>query len=310
MEVMVAPRTLRLIAPSGYCHNQDAAQRAVSRLQAEGHHLDNLSAISRRYQRFAGDDAQRLNDINALAALDALPDIVLAVRGGYGASRLLDKIDYIGLQRRLLNQPVALCGHSDFTAIQLALLAQIGLITFSGPMLTGNFGAEALSEFTQTHFWQALTSPTVNLSWRSESPDQGRWQGALWGGNLAMICSLIGTPCMPQIEGGILVIEDVNEHPFRIERMLIQLQQSGILPRQKAIITGSFTSTSLSAYDNGFDFATVWQRMRDEFQIPVISDLAFGHAADTVTLPLGASATLQIENGEAQFAFTGHPTLR
>lgn len=307
---MVTPRTLRLIAPSGYCHNQDAAQRAVHRLQAAGHHLENLSAITRRFQRFAGDDAQRLNDINALAKLEALPDIVLAVRGGYGASRLLDKIDYVGLQRRLLNQPVALCGHSDFTALQLALLAQIGLITFSGPMLAGNFGAEALSDFTESHFWQTLTSPTVSLSWSSTSPDHGRWQGTLWGGNLAMICSLIGTPWMPQIEGGILVIEDVNEHPFRIERMLIQLQQSGILSRQQAIITGSFTSTSLSAYDNGFDFATVWQRIRDEFQIPVISDLAFGHDADTVTLPLGASATLQIENGEAQFAFTGHPTLR
>ncbi|WP_345826863.1 muramoyltetrapeptide carboxypeptidase [Pantoea sp. BRR-3P] len=307
---MFTPRTLRLIAPSGYCHNQDAAQRAVSRLQAAGHHLQNQSAITRRYQRFAGDDAQRLNDINELATLEPLPDIMLAVRGGYGASRLLDKIDYIGLQRRLLNQPVALCGHSDFTAIQLALLAQTGLITFSGPMLAGNFGAEALSEFTQYHFWQALTSPTVNVSWPSESPDRGPWHGTLWGGNLAMICSLIGTPWMPQIEGGILVIEDVNEHPFRIERMLIQLQQSGILPRQKAIITGSFTSTSLSAYDNGFDFSTVWQRVRDEYHIPVISDLAFGHDADTVTLPLGASATLQIESGEAQLAFTGHPTLR
>jgi len=232
------------------------------------------------------------------------------VRGGYGASRLLDHLDYVALQRRLLNQPVALCGHSDFTAIQLALLAQTGLITFSGPMLAGNFGAEALSEFTVSHFWQALTSPTVNLAWHSASPDRGRWQGTLWGGNLAMICSLIGTPWLPQIEDGILVIEDVNEHPFRIERMLIQLQQSGILARQRAIVTGSFTSTALSDYDNGFDFATVWQRLRDEYQIAVISDLPFGHDADTVTLPLGASATLEIDQGAARLAFTGHPTLR
>ncbi|MEB5835387.1 muramoyltetrapeptide carboxypeptidase [Pantoea dispersa] len=307
---MLAPRSIRLIAPSGYCHNQDAARRAVQRLQAEGHQLQNPEAITRRWQRFAGDEAQRLQDVNALASLASLPDIVLAVRGGYGASRLLDHLDYVALQRRLLNQPVALCGHSDFTAIQLALLAQIGLITFSGPMLAGNFGAEALSEFTVSHFWQALTSPTVNLAWRSASPDRGRWQGTLWGGNLAMICSLIGTPWLPQIEDGILVIEDVNEHPFRIERMLIQLQQSGILARQRAIVTGSFTSTALSDYDNGFDFATVWQRLRDEYQIAVISDLPFGHDADTVTLPLGASATLEIDQGAARLAFTGHPTLR
>lgn len=307
---MVAPRSFHLIAPSGYCHNQTAAQRAVARLEAEGHHIAHQSVITRRFQRFAGDDAQRLNDINQLASLSVLPDIVLAVRGGYGASRLLDHIDYIGLQRRLLNQPTALCGHSDFTAIQLALLAQTGLITFSGPMLAGNFGAETLSEFTLAHFWQALTLPAVTINWRSESPDEGRWQGTLWGGNLAMICSLTGTPWLPQIDGGILVIEDVNEPPFRIERMLIQLQQSGILARQQAIITGSFTSTSLSEYDNGFDFSTVWQRIRHDDQIPVVSDLAFGHDADTVTLPLGASATLQVDRGAARLTFTGHPTLR
>lgn len=307
---MPAPRSVRLIAPSGYCHNQAAAQRAVQRLQAAGHVVENLSAITRRYQRFAGDDAQRLADINQLVALPTLPDIVLAVRGGYGISRLLEQVDYAGLRQRLLHQPLALCGHSDFTALQLALLAQSGLTTFSSPMLAGNFGAEALSEFTVSHFWQALTSPTVNLSWRSQSPDRGRWQGTLWGGNLAMIASLVGTPWLPSITDGILVIEDVNEHPFRIERMLIQLQQSGILARQRALITGSFTSTALSEYDNGFDFASVWQRVRDTCQIPVISDLAFGHDADTVTLASGARATLQIENGEAQLAYTGHPTLR
>ncbi|MFH8134266.1 muramoyltetrapeptide carboxypeptidase [Pantoea osteomyelitidis] len=307
---MVEPRTIRLIAPSGYCHNQPAAQRGVARLQAEGHQLQNLTAITRRFQRFAGDDAERLADINDLASLPVLPDVVLAVRGGYGASRLLDRIDYIALQRRLLNQPVALCGHSDFTAIQLALLAQTGLITFSAPMLAGNFGAGILSEFTAGHFWQALTSPTVTISWQSQTTDSGEWKGTLWGGNLAMICSLIGTPWLPQFEDGILVIEDVNEHPFRIERMLIQLQQSGILARQRAVITGSFTSTALSDYDNGFDFSTVWQRLRDACQLPVITDLAFGHDAETVTLPLGASARLQVTEGDARISITGHPTLR
>ncbi|MDL4914067.1 MAG: muramoyltetrapeptide carboxypeptidase [Enterobacterales bacterium endosymbiont of Blomia tropicalis] len=304
------PRSIHLISPSGYCHNQPAAKRGVNYLRDAGHQVENDKVIARRFQRFAGTDAERLADINQLAQLETLPDIVLAVRGGYGASRLLEAIDYIGLQRRLLNQPLALCGHSDFTAIQLALLAQVGLISFSAPMLAGNFGAEALSDFTLQHFWQALSSPTVNVAWQSTTPDNGNWQGTLWGGNLAMICSLIGTPWLPQIENGILVIEDVNEHPFRIERMLIQLQQCGILARQRAIVTGSFTSTALSAYDNGFDFSTVWQRIRDTSGLPVISDLTFGHAPDTVTLPLGASARLQVMQGQAQLQATGHPVLR
>lgn len=302
-------RSVHLISPSGYCHNQPAAWRGVERLRAAGHQVDNLETIGRRFQRFAGTDAERLAEFNRLAQLKTLPDIVLAVRGGYGASRLLAQIDYVGLQGRLLNQPLALCGHSDFTALQLALLAQTGLVSFSAPMLAGNFGAEALSDFTLTHFWQALTSPTVNVGWRSETPDVGEWQGTLWGGNLAMICSLIGTPWLPQFDDGILVIEDVNEHPFRVERMLIQLQQSGILARQRAIITGSFTSSALSDYDNGFDFASVWQYLRDVTSLPVISDLAFGHDADTVTLPLGARARLRVANHQAELQATGHPVL-
>lgn len=302
-------RSIHLVSPSGYCHNQPAAWRGVERLRAAGHQVDNLETLTRRFQRFAGTDAERLAEFNQLAQLETLPDIVLAVRGGYGASRLLAQIDYVGLQRRLLNQPLALCGHSDFTALQLALLAQTGLVSFSGPMLAGNFGAEALSEFTLSHFWQALTSPTVKVGWRSETPDSGEWQGTLWGGNLAMICSLIGTPWLPQFDDGILVIEDVNEHPFRIERMLIQLQQSGVLARQRAIITGSFTSSALSDYDNGFDFASVWRYLRDLTGLPVISDLAFGHDADTVTLPLGARACLRVANHQAELQATGHPVL-
>ncbi|WP_432413269.1 muramoyltetrapeptide carboxypeptidase [Pantoea allii] len=302
-------RSIRLIAPSGYCHNQPAALLGVERLRAEGHRVDNDAVIARRFQRFAGTDDERLGDINELADLATLPDIVLAVRGGYGATRLLPSVDYAGLKRRFAQQPLALCGHSDFTVLQLALLQHAGVISFSGPMLAGNFGAEVLSEFTLQHFWHALTSPTVKVAWQSTTPDQGRWQGTLWGGNLAMISSLIGTPWMPQIENGILVIEDVNEHPFRIERMLLQLQQCGILARQQAIITGSFTSTALSEYDNGFDFSTVWQRIRDISGLPVISDLDFGHGPDTVTLPLGATATLQVNQGQVALQASGHPVL-
>ena len=181
---------------------------------------------------------------------------------------------------------------SDFTAIQLALLAQTGLITFSGPMLAGNFGAEALSELPSA----LLAGANISYSQSGVAQRQSgsRLAGHAVGRQSGDDLLLIGTPWLPQIEDGILVIEDVNEHPFRIERMLIQLQQSGILARQRAIVTGSFTSTALSDYDNGFDFATVWQR-RDEYQIAVISDLPFGHDADTVTLPLGASATLEID---------------
>lgn len=301
-------RLFHLVAPSGYCHNQAAAQHGIERLSAAGHRVENQTVISRRYQRFAGSDSERLHDINALASLHPLPDIVLAVRGGYGASRLLDQIDYPALQQ-LAGKPLAICGHSDFTALQLALLSQSGLITFSGPMLCGNFGAEQLSDFTAEHFWRAITQSEFSVTWQTMAAD-AQVSGTLWGGNLAMIASLVGTPWLPAVDDGILVIEDVNEHPFRTERMLLQLHQSGILARQRAIITGSFTGAALTDYDNGFDFSCVWQRIRELTGVPVITDLAFGHDQDTVTLPIGAQARLQVTQGRSQLSIKGHPTLK
>lgn len=303
------PRTIHLIAPSGYCHNQPAAALGIQRLEQAGHQVVNQTVTGRRFQRFAGSDAERLQDINALARLSPLPDIILAVRGGYGVTRLLDQIDYTGLQQQLQGQPVALCGHSDLTALQLALLSQTGLITFSGPMLCSNFGASALSDFSWHHFWQALTSAAFTLTWASSTPTLPALTGTLWGGNLAMIMTLIGTPWMPVIDNGILVIEDVNEHPFRTERMLLQLHQCGILARQRAIIVGSFTGANTTDYDNGFSFATVWQRIRDLTGLPVIDGLDFGHDQATVTLPLGAQGTLSVARGQASLQISGHPVL-
>ena len=300
-------RHFHLVAPSGYCHNQPAARRGIAWLEDQGHQVENSEIIGRRFQRFAGNDGDRLQDINALATLSPLPDIVLAVRGGYGASRLLAHIDYTALQD-LQDKPLAICGHSDFTALQLALLTQSGVITFSGPMLCANFGAEQLSDFTLQHFWRAVTSPQFSVKWQTTAPDT-EISGRLWGGNLAMIASLVGTPWLPQYDDGILVIEDINEHPFRTERMLLQLHHSGILARQRAIITGSFTGATLSDYDNGFDFASVWQNIREITGLPVITDLAFGHAADTVTLPLGAQARLRVSHGHSELQLTGHPTI-
>lgn len=230
-----------LIAPSGYCINQEAANRGVQRLQEAGHQVAHQEVIPRRALRFAGTENQRLADINQLAALDGKNRIVLAVRGGYGATRLLPQIDWQGLIARQQQDPLLICGHSDFTAIQMGLLAKGSIITFSGPMLAGNFGAEALNEFTEHHFWQALRNPAFTLEWHGEGPDC-RASGTLWGGNLAMLTSLIGTPWMPKISDGVLVVEDINEHPFRVERMLLQLLNSGILAR-----SGQLSSAALPA---------------------------------------------------------------
>ncbi|EHS6108882.1 muramoyltetrapeptide carboxypeptidase [Salmonella enterica] len=298
-----------LIAPSGYCINQQAALRGVQRLTDAGHQVENDEVIRRRYQRFAGTDAERLADVNSLASLTSPDTIVMPVRGGYGASRLLDRIDWQALASRQQRDPLLICGHSDFTAIQAGLLAQANVITFSGPMLAANFGAETLNTFTEQHFWLALRKAQFTVEWQGDGP-QCDVQGTLWGGNLAMLISLIGTPWMPTIDKGILVLEDVNEHPFRVERMLLQLEYAGILNRQSAIVLGSFSGAAPNEYDAGYSLESVYAFLRSRLSVPLIIGLDFGHEQRTVTLPIGANATLKNTRQGTQLTLSGHPTLQ
>lgn len=298
-----------LIAPSGYCINQQAALRGVQRLTDAGHQVENDEVIRRRFQRFAGTDAERLADVNSLASLTSPDTIVMPVRGGYGASRLLDRIDWQALASRQQRDPLLICGHSDFTAIQAGLLAQANVITFSGPMLAANFGAETLNTFTEQHFWLALRKAQFTVEWQGDGP-QCDVQGTLWGGNLAMLISLIGTPWMPTINKGILVLEDVNEHPFRVERMLLQLEYAGILNRQSAIVLGSFSGAAPNEYDAGYSLESVYAFLRSRLSVPLITGLDFGHEQRTVTLPIGANATLKNTRQGTQLTLSGHPTLQ
>ncbi|EAA3031262.1 muramoyltetrapeptide carboxypeptidase [Salmonella enterica subsp. enterica] len=298
-----------LIAPSGYCINQQAALRGVQRLTDAGHQVENDEVIRRRFQRFAGTDAERLADVNSLASLTSPDTIVMPVRGGYGASRLLDRIDWQALASRQQRDPLLICGHSDFTAIQAGLLAQANVITFSGPMLAANFGAETLNTFTEQHFWLALRKAQFTVEWQGDGP-QCDAQGTLWGGNLAMLISLIGTPWMPTIDKGILVLEDVNEHPFRVERMLLQLEYAGILNRQSAIVLGSFSGAAPNEYDAGYSLESVYAFLRSRLSVPLITGLDFGHEQRTVTLPIGANAMLKNTRQGAQLTLSGHPTLQ
>jgi len=296
-----------LIAPSGYCINQSAAALGVQRLESQGHQVDNRQVIARRDQRFAGNDAERLDDLNALVQLTDPDVIVLPVRGGYGASRLLTQVDWAGLAVRQRTNPLLICGHSDFTAFQSGLLALGNVITFSGPMLAANFGAPALNDFTQEHFWRALRNETFSIDWAGDGP-RCQVQGQLWGGNLAMLVSLLATPWFPAIDGGILVVEDINEHPFRVERMLLQLLHAGVLARQNALILGSFSHAEPNEYDAGYTLNSVVDYLRSRLDIPVITGLAFGHEQDTVTLPLGARAVLR-HDAHSQLTLNGHPVL-
>lgn len=320
------PYRIRLLAPSGRVPDPASVARAVERLQAAGHELSGLETLERQAQRFAGTDAERAADFGRLSDPSRPPpDIALAVRGGYGAMRLLHHIDFEALAAALARRPTALVGHSDFTAIQLALLAKSGAVSFAGPMLTANFGAVMPSAFTRDHFWGLLESSDYTIHFGAAGDDGASdlsgvsrsrrrqaidVQGPLWGSNLSMLAALCGTEFMPEIDGGILFVEDVNEHPYRVERMLLQLCLAGVLPRQHALVLGAFTGKAVAGYDHGFDMDSVVERISEAAGIPVITGLPFGHIDDMVTLPIGARASLRSEGEGYVLRMSGYPQLR
>jgi muramoyltetrapeptide carboxypeptidase len=299
---------IRLIAPSGYPHDPAAMARGVERLREAGCMVEGLEVLERAELRFAGSDRERAADINQLASMATRPDVALVTRGGYGASRLLPHLHYDALRERLAGASTLLVGHSDFTALQLALYAKSGVCTFSGPLLA-DLGAESCTDYTWRHFWNTITSPASSAVWSGTATAEVDVQGPLWGGNLAVLCSLLGTPYFPRIEGGILFVEDVGEPPFRIERLLYQLHLSGVLARQRALVLGDFSHCQPGARDNGYDLAAAFAQIRAVAGIPVVDGMPHGHAAKQLTLPFGAPARLQVVDGRAQLDFAGYPHL-
>ena len=299
---------VRLIAPSGYAHDPAAMARGVARLREAGCLVEGTEVLDRAQLRFAGSDAERAQDINALATLEHLPDIALATRGGYGAARLLEHLDYGALRERLAGSSLALVGHSDFTALQLALYARSGVHSFAGPLLA-DLGTEPCPAYTWEHFWTTLGSDASAATWSGAGEVELDVQGPLWGGNLAVLCSLLGTPYFPAIEGGILFLEDLGEPPFRIERLFYQLHLSGVLGRQRALVLGDFHACRPGPRDNGYDLTTAMAQLAQVAGIPVVHGLPHGHAARQLTLPFGAQARLQVSAGQATLHLGGYPHL-
>lgn len=289
-----------LYAPAGFATAPAAVERAVARLTAAGHRVTVDPTCGTRWQRFSATDDERLAAVLRMAE-DPAVELAIAVRGGYGWSRLMDRLDFAGLAR----SGTRWLGHSDFTAFQLAALAHAGLRTFAGPMAAYDFGAETPSAFTLDHCFRLLGAERETVACALDGPDVA-CEGTLWGGNLAMVAHLVGTPHLPDIEGGILFLEDIGEHPYRIERMLYQLHCAGILERQRALVLGCFNGYELSGNDAGYDFAAMVAHVRSRFDVPVLTGLPFGHCPDKLTLPVGGRCSLKLRGGAARLVFSDY----
>ena len=294
-------------SPAGAVRDKAAFRRGLKHLCGLGHEVEVDTDALTRHLRFAGDDATRLAAIGRAAASGA--DVALITRGGYGLTRILPSLPYEALTKAV-ESGTQLVGQSDFTALQTALLAKTGAITWQGPALGEDFGAEAgVDDIMQACFDDLLLQQGEGAGWRmpaSEArPDFEVHNAKLWGGNLSVLVSLLGTHFWPRIKGGVLFLEDVGEHPYKIERMLTQLLHAGVLAQQKAIVFGQFTSFKLVPHDKGFKLSSVVAWLRSQLQVPVLTGLPFGHVPTKVLLPVGAKVDFAVQGRDALLVW-GH----
>jgi muramoyltetrapeptide carboxypeptidase len=297
-----------IFSPSSAVRDKAAFRRGLKRLQAQGHQVEVDEAALSSHMRFAGDDATRLAAIGRAAASGA--NVALITRGGYGLTRILPALPYKAIAKAI-DGGMQFVGLSDFTAFQLAIMAKTERITWQGPALGEDFGTpDEPDDIMQACFDDLLLEQVEGTGWqlpKSEVERRVKLNNAmLWGGNLTVLTSLLGTPFFPQVQGGVLFLEDVGEHPYRIERMLSQLLHAGVLAKQKVIVFGQFTNYKLvPAHDKGFKLATVVAWLRSQIKAPVLTGLPMGHVATKVLLPVGAKVDLVTEGRDALMVW-GH----
>lgn len=295
---------LSIFSPAGVVPQAASLRLACRRLRALGFDAQLDDSALARHQRFAGDDATRLAALHRVAR--AAPSVAMAGRGGYGLTRLLDAIDW-KLLAKSTEQGTRWVGHSDLTALQLGLLAHRGAPSWAGPMALDDFGrsdeAGGVDEVTRDCFVEAMGGELEAVGFRTEAGFDGLGvRGLLWGGNLTMLVSLLGTKHMPdaaRVKGGVLFLEDVNEHPYRVERHLLHLHQAGVLARQKAVVIGAFSAFKATPLDRGYNLKAVLQHLRSVCKVPMLTGLPFGHVHPKVTLPVGRRVQLLVQGRDA-----------
>jgi muramoyltetrapeptide carboxypeptidase len=276
--------------------------KGLAYLRAKGFRIIEANNIHFAYGYLAGTDAERANEFNRLIRN---PEVraIFCVRGGYGSARILDAIDYQAFK----NSPKIIIGYSDITYIQLAIFAHTGVVTFSGPMVAPDLG-EGLSAISEKSLWEMTMSPAFPaLSLQADQIPlkilrHGKAQGVLLGGCLPMVASLVGTPYLPDMTDAILVLEDVGESFFRMDRYFAQLKNSGILDRIAGLVLGQFVDYEQDDVQNrSLGFEEIIRHYTAQRYIPVVGDFPYGHGKTKYTLPLGAKCTLDTEQKSLTF---------
>lgn len=296
---IVKPKRLKkgdiigIISPSSSPDDLLRINEGVSYLESLGYKVKVGKNVGSYHGYLAGTDEQRVNDLHEMF-VDKSVNAIICVRGGYGSPRLLDKIDF----KLIARNPKIFVGYSDITALQMAFLVKTGLLTFAGPMLAVDF-YNSVSPYTEEMFWALVTS---NKKFgRIKLPEnektftivKGKTKGRIAGGNLATLVSLAGTKYMPDFKNKILLLEEIGEAPYRIDRMFNQLKLTGVFNLISGLILGAFTDCFESHPEKKtLSLGEVVADYVNCLKVPVIYNFAHGHLRNNITVPIGANFRL------------------
>lgn len=288
--------TLGFVAPSGAVRQEGAVERTVQETQRMGFRVKLGESCGKKYGYLSGTDEIRARDINAMFA-DPEVDAIVCLRGGYGAMRILDLLDY----ELIAQHPKIFMGFSDITALHIALLERCQLATFHGPMPAANWANSPLDDFSRDSMYRALmhTKAAGELLNPPEYPrtsiNGGQAEGLLVGGNLMLIASSLGTPWELDTKGRILFIEEIGERTYCVDRMLTQLRLAGKFNDCAGIVFGDFADCPVEYPDFGLTLEEIIRDVVAPCGKPIMTGLRCGHCSPKLTLPLGVRCRMDAD---------------
>ncbi len=296
--------TLGVIAPASAPPDPRNIDRALGAIEELGFKPRLAPNARKRWGFLAGSDRERAADLMRMFADPRIKGII-CMRGGYGTARLLSRLDYAVVRRN----PKVFIGYSDITSLHCAFLARARLVSFHGPMLNSDFIKPTCPDFTIDSFRRTVMVAAPPASVCQGKPGHpirilraGTASGTLVGGNISILCASLGTPFEPPFEGAILFFEDVDEAPYRFDRMLTQLLNAGRLQRVSGVAIGLNRNCkdrrALKSSEYRQTLEDVFRERLMPLRVPVVSGLPFGHVAANATLPLGVRATLDGNKGD------------
>ncbi len=277
--------TIAVVAPAGRI-DSDLLQSGVTRLESLGLKVILGQHVDKSHRYFAGNDRERAEDFQS-AFLAPEVDAIFCARGGVGAARIIPYLD----KKALAQSNKIFVGSSDITTLLVYLMQSFSWLTFHGPMVATHFGQE-ISPPLEAHLFRLLGGESLEMKFEdTEILKPGVAEGILTGGCLTLLCTTIGTPYEFDADGRILFIEDVNEAPFRIDRMLSYLKSLGKFKGVRGVIFGQMPQCHPEALPE------IILDIFDDPSIPILFSFPSGHGDATATLPFGANIRLDAESG-------------